>query len=50
MFSQVCVQVPADEADEAVAVCLIAPLKRRLHIREAICLTKVDVPNRSGAV
>src|ERR1035441_3761017 len=35
---------------EAVAVCLIAPMKRRLHIREAICLTKVDVTNRSGAV
>ena len=51
MFSQVCVQVPADEADECVVVCLTRVLlKRPLRIREVICSTKCEVTNRFAAV
>ena len=53
MFSQVCVQVPADKADEAVvAASLINSvlLKRPLRIREVICSMKGEATNRFAAV
>ena len=50
-FPKSALQVPADEADECVVVCLTQFLcNEPLRIREVICSTKCEVTNRFAAV